>query len=131
MSRPRNPEEPKLASNADMKKMLRRFLRTTDGPWHARHEATQAVITARRAANPIAFVPDSVATNAEFIAHSWEDTRVLLGTVMFLRAVLEKVAEGIKQSPMSEADGPKGPEMVYVCGHSTEFVKFIESVAKN
>lgn len=81
--------------------ILQRHLRATSGPWSlAKAVGAEGSFVCPDANpdQPIAFVYDSVALNADFLAHAWEDQKRLLATVLRYKGIFGELARGIRDS---------------------------------
>ena len=89
--------------------VLSRHLRATSGPWSlakTNNSAGRFIYPSANLEQPIAFVFDSVAENAEFLLHSWDDQRRMLVTILKTKAVISELARRIRESgPIEDMEG--------------------------
>ena len=110
--------------------ILQRHLRATCGPW-ALAKADRAdgrfVCPDVNLDQPICYVFDSVADNAVFLAHAWEDQKRLLATVLRYKGIFGELARGIRDSGFLE---DPGGNTIYMPSISAALLVQIEEIAK-
>ena len=110
--------------------ILQRQLRATSGPWSlatAVGADGSFVCPDANPDQPIAFVYDSVALNADFLAHAWEDQKRLLATVLRYKGIFAELARGIRESgPVDDLEG----NVVYAPLISAALLLQMEEMAK-
>lgn len=110
--------------------ILQRHLRATSGPW-ALAKADKAdgrfVCPDANPEQPICYVFDSVALNADFLAHAWEDQKRLLATVLRYKGIFGELARGIRDS--GTVEDPEG-NLIYCPSIFAALLVQLEETAK-
>lgn len=85
--------------------ILQRHLVATAGPWilaKCQRADGLFVCPPGNIDQPIAYVFDSVAKNAEFLGHAWEDQKRLLATVLRYKGIFGELARQIRTSGVED-----------------------------
>lgn len=85
--------------------ILQRHLVASCGPWviaKAENADGRFIFPARNMDSPICYVFDSVAQNAAFLGHSWEDQKRLLATVLRYKGIFGELARQIRTSGVED-----------------------------
>jgi hypothetical protein len=110
--------------------ILQRHLVASSGPWvigKSKKADGLFVFPAANLDQPICYVFDSVAQNAVFLAHAWEDQKRLLATVLRYKGIFGELARGIRDSGFTE--DPEG-NVIYMPSISAALLVQIEEIAK-
>ena len=110
--------------------ILQRHLRATCGPWSlAKSDKADGrfVCPALNVDQPICYVFDSVALNADFLVNAWEDQKRLLATVLRYKGIFGELARGIRDS--GTAEDPEG-NLIYTPSISAALLLQMEEMAK-
>ena len=110
--------------------ILQRHLRATCGPWSlAKSDKADGrfVCPDANPDQPIAFVYDSVALNADLLVNAWEDQKRLLATVLRYKGIFGELARGIRDS--GTAEDPEG-NVIYNPLISAALLLQLEEIAK-
>jgi hypothetical protein len=114
-----------VASREQMTKIVKRWSKATTGPYFLipTHGGSQRILTRNRAANDIGLVYDSVAANAEFLAHSWADVHILMSSTMVLKAWIRGFFEAVQECQQNPQDDGV---IVYELGITDRLIKQVK-----